>query len=41
MSALREQFSTLVKGLGVASIIEDDVLFGKTERAKLVPGSAI
>ena len=39
MSALREQFFTLVKGLGVASIIEDDVLFGKTERAKLVPGS--
>ena len=39
VSALREQFSTLVKGLGVASIIEDDVLFGKTERAKLVPGS--
>ena len=39
MSALREQFSTLVKGLGVASIIEDDVLFSKTERAKLVPGS--
>ena len=29
----------LVERLGVASIVEDDVLFCKTEGAELVPGS--
>ena len=38
MPALREQLPALVERLGVASIVEDDVLFCKTEGAELVPG---
>ena len=38
MPALREQLPALVERLGVASIVEYDVLFSKTEGAKLIPG---